>query len=275
MFRKLTNSLMSPKEVAKYHNEPFWKTLLFFLVLLVFMMVPTVLNLSTTSLLSGNTEKEIKKAFYNEDIPFVIEDGTLKNVNDDHDYVYVNQNIANLKFIFTENIDNFKDQLDVIGIAFCNDGVYVRMSVVKEKVFEYKDAAYLRNIDFTDKDKINGIEFWDNMFYIADSILNDIKPMYVTTYSLYYLFYWSIWMLFFMLIIALFAKLRMGKYLSFGRIYKVSVYNLAPFIVCLVFATLFNWHFLVYIGYIIAAIYNIITVNELMKDLYLKRKEGE
>ena len=45
--------------------------------------------------------------------------------------------------------------------------------------------------------------------------------------------------------------------------------------ICSVFSSLFNLGFLIYIGYLLSAIYNIITVNEVLKNTYSVRREGE
>ena len=81
MFKRFSNSLLSPKEVAKYYHEPFIKTFVLLLILVVLFMVPIVLNLLTSNFLTYQNKEDIKSAFKKEVVPFKIEDGIVKNIN--------------------------------------------------------------------------------------------------------------------------------------------------------------------------------------------------
>lgn len=275
MFRKFSNSLVAPKEVAKYYKESFWKSLLFLLVLVLLIMIPTVLNLSTSSFLTENMKVDVKKAFVGEEIPFEIKSGKLENVNGNTEYVYKNETIEMFTFVFTEKIENCPTSLDKFIIAFCEDGVYTKVSTFRDKIFSYTEYKYLQNLDFSNNDIFSDITFWDNMFGITENILNESKPFYIFIYSVFYIFYWIVWMAFFAIIIAFFSKIRTAGYLKYWDLLKLSVYSLSPFVICAVFATLFNMGFLIYLGYIIAAVFNAISVNEVLRNFYGTRKEGE
>lgn len=274
MFKKLSNSLLSPKEVSKYYGESFGKTFLFFIILLLLLMVVTVVNIATTSALSENLKKEIKKSFLKEEISFVIENGTLSNINNDSEYVYTNKLMDTIYISMTEDVSKVETPLNGYSIVFGKDGVYIAMPL-QYKIFDYKDYEYLKNIDFSDPELFSNIKFWDNIFSITGSVLNEYKPMFLVVNTLYYFIYWTGWMLMLVLIVSIFTKMRTSTFLSFGSIFKVSIYNLAPFVVCLIFATLFDLGFLMYVGSIISMVYNMITINEVLKRLYLNRNEGE
>lgn len=274
MFKKLSNSLLSPKEVSKYYGESFGKTFLFFIILLLLLMVVTVVNIATTSALSENLKKEIKKSFLKEEISFVIENGTLSNINNDSEYVYTNKLMDTIYISMTEDVSKVEPPLNGYSIVFGKDGVYIAMPL-QYKIFDYKDYEYLKNIDFSDPELFSNIKFWDNIFSITGSVLNEYKPMFLVINTLYYFIYWTGWMLMLVLIVSIFTKMRTSTFLSFGSIFKVSIYNLAPFVVCLIFATLFDLGFLMYVGSIISMVYNMITINEVLKRLYLNRNEGE
>lgn len=277
MFKKFSNSLLSPKEVAKYYGESFGKTILYILILVFFIMIPVVLTLSTSDILNKNMENQIQKAFTNEEIPFIIEDGTLKNVNNDANYVYTNSSIASVKIIIAENIENAVAPLDGIAIVLTKDGVYQKVAfiTVANQIITYNDFDYLKNLDLSNPNIYSELSFWDNIFSIVGAILNEAKPLYVIVNSIYNLFYWVGMIVFFVLIISFFAKMRIRSYLSFWSLFKISFYSMTPFIICLVFSILFNITILIYIGYLISAIYNVITINEVLKRVYLTRNEGE
>jgi len=274
MFKKISNSLFSPKEVSKYYNESFGKTILFFIVMLIILILITFVSMLTTSALTESMKKEIKKSFLKEDIAFVIDNGELHNVNNDSEYVYINKAYETLYIGFTENVENCESPIDGISIVFAKDGIYIKLPVAIQ-LFGYDKYDYLKNIDFTDKDLLADINFWDNMYSIADSELNELKPTFLIINTIRYIFSYIGLMMTIVLIVSLFTKLRTGTYLNFGAIFKITIYSLAPLVVCLVFSTLFNLGFLTYIGYILSMVYNSITINEVLKKLYLNRNEGE
>lgn len=274
MFRRLSNSLTSPKLVAGYYHEPFWKTFLFFLLLIFFIMIPTVLNLTTAQFFSAEAKKEFKKDFVSEEIPFIIENGELSNINNESDFVYNKKLTETLTLVITEDINNVHTTLNGMSIVFTKDKVYLSVSTVHQELLSYNDYSYLTNLDLSNKDLYSDINFWDNIFSIVDSYINSIRPAYILMYSLFYIVYWSGILLLFILIISFFSKMRVGHYLKFWDIMKLSVYNLMPFIICTVFANLFGIRFLMYVGYLVSAGFNIVTINEVLLNLHFRR-EGE
>ena len=274
MFKRLSNSLLSPKEVAKYYGESFGKSLLFFIILIFLLMAVTFVNLFTSNALTENLKKEIKKSFIKEEISFVINDGVLSNINNDSEYVYTNKLSETIHIVMTEDLNKATAPLNGYSIVFSKDGVYIKLPM-EYKILEYNQYDYLKNIDFSNPELLSDIKFWDNIFSITGSVLSEYKTMFMIINMLYYLIYWVGGLLTIVLIVSFFTKMRTSTYLSFGSIFKVTIYNLAPLTVCLIFGTLFNLGFLFYIGSILSMIYNFITINEVLKRLYLNRNEGE
>ena len=95
-----------------------------------------------------------------------------------------------------------------------------------------------------------GNAFWNNIFDILYQELHSIRWFTITVNAVNNILYSIMLMLVFTFIITLFSKFRTGGYLKFFGIFKVTIYNLTPFIFCLIFSILFNLHFLTYIGYI-------------------------
>ena len=77
-----------------------------------------------------------------------------------------------------------------------------------------------------------------------------------------------------MLIIALFSKFKVSGYIKFRDLFKIAVYSLTPLVFCIFFANFLGIKFLLYLGYILAAIFNSITVNEILKNILMIKKEG-
>ena len=87
--------------------------------------------------------------------------------------------------------------------------------------------------------------------------------------------YSFIWMFVLALIVTMFSKFRVMGALKFWDLYKISIYSLTPFVVCSVFSSLLGVGALIYVGYIVSAIFNGITTNEVLKNTYSVRREGE
>lgn len=275
MLKRLSNGLLSPRETAKYYSESFGKAILYFIILIVLITIPTIVSLVTADIVPNSLKNDLKEAFLGEKIPFVIEDGVLVNIDDDETYVYLNENLETFNIQVTENIDNAKMNLEKMSIVLATDGVYIKYSVMSEKIIEYSKYEYLKNLDLSDVDQLRGNAFWNNIFDILYQELHSIRWFTITVNAINNILYSIMLMLVFTFIITLFSKFRTGGYLKFFGIFKVTIYNLTPFIFCLIFSILFNLHFLTYIGYIISAIYNLITISEILKRLYLNRNEGE
>ena len=237
-------------------------------------MTVTFVNLFTTNALTEDLKKEVKKAFLKEEIAFVIKDGELSHINNDSEYIYTKELTQTIHIVITENLTKATTPLNGYSIVLSKDGVYIKLPL-EYKLFDYNKYEYLKNIDFSNTEILSDIKFWDNIFSITGSVLDEYKTTFLIVNMLYYLIYWTGWMFMIVLVVSLFTKMRTSTYLSFGSIFKVTIYNLAPLAVCLIFATLFNLGFLMYVGSIISMVYNVITINEVLKRLYLNRNEGE
>lgn len=274
MFRRLSDSLMAPSKIARYYKESFWKTFLFFLFLLLIMMVQNTLALYSSSLLDGNVKKEIRSEFVGEEIPYEIIDGKLVNVNGDVNHYYIKNLSTEMNIIFTEDLSNIDNTTPSLNIIFNQDGVYVSASLIAQKIFEYSEFDYLVNLDFSDPNVIRDISFWDNIFNITEITVNNFKPIYMIIGTISNLIYWFAWLIIFMLIIALFSKFKVSGYIKFRDLFKIAVYSLTPLVFCIFFANFLGIKLLLYLGYILAAIYNSITVNEILKNILMIKKEG-
>lgn len=274
MFRRLSDSLMAPSKIARYYKESFWKTFLFFLFLLLIIMVQNTLALYSSSLLDGNVKKEIRSEFIGEEIPYEIIDGKLVNVNGDVNHYYINNLSTEMNIIFTEDLSNIDNTTPSLNIIFNKDGVYVSASLIAQKIFEYSEFDYLVNLDFSDPNVIRDISFWDNIFNITEITVNNFKPIYMIIGTISNLIYWFAWLIIFMLIIALFSKFKVSGYVKFRDLFKIAVYSLTPLVFCIFFANFLGIKLLLYLGYILAAIFNSITVNEILKNILMIKKEG-
>lgn len=275
MFKKISNSLVSPKECANYYKESFGKTFLYLLLLVLLMLIPVVLSVSTSQLISDSGENEIRNAFINEDIPFIIVNGELKNINDDNTFVYQNKNLTGITFYITENEKNVTSVLDELSIVLGKDKVYVKVTTLAVPIISYTEYDYLTNLDFSDQQLINSFKFWDNIFYIMNNEYNKARPMFVVFSTIIYFFYWLAWLCIFACVLAIFGKMKYGKMIKFSGLFKLSIYNLTPFVFCSLFANIFGMQLLLYLGYLLSAIYSFISQTKTLENMYNIRNEGK
>ena len=109
---------------------------------------------------------------------------------------------------------------------------------------------------------------------ITEITVNNFKPIYMIIGTISNLIYWFAWLIIFMLIIALFSKFKVSGYIKFRDLFKIAVYSLTPLVFCIFFANFLGIKLLLYLGYILAAIFNSITVNEILKNILMIKKEG-
>ncbi|MCI5939681.1 MAG: DUF1189 domain-containing protein [Acholeplasmataceae bacterium] len=273
MFKRLSNGLLSPKETSVYYKEKFGKTILYLLILVLFMLIPVVISTSTSSLVSESGRKEIRKSFTNETIPFTIVNGTLENINGDKSFVYKNQNLTGINFYITEDIKNISTSLNNLNIVLGTDKVYLMVSSIAYPVIEYKEYEYLTNLNLSDSRTINSLTFWDNIFNIMDNEYNKARPTIIVFSTIIYFFYWAAWLAIFACVLSLFSKMRYGNVLKFSGLFKVSIYNLTPFVFCTIFGSLFGMQLLVYVGYVVSAVYSLISTSKILENMYNTRKE--
>ena len=67
--------------------------------------------------------------------------------------------------------------------------------------------------------------------------------------------------------------MRYGNVLKFSGLFKVSIYNLTPFVFCTIFGSLFGMQLLVYVGYVVSAVYSLISTSKILENMYNTRKE--
>lgn len=275
MFKRLSNGLLSPKECANYYYENFGKTLLYLLLLVILMLVPVVLSVSTSQLITDSGETEIRNSFINENIPFTIEKGELKNSDGDNTFVYQNKNLTGITFYITENVNNVTSEFDELSIVLAKDKVYIKVSTLAIPIISYTEYDYLTNLDLSDQQLINSFKFWDNIFYIMNNEYNKARPMFVILSTIIYFFYWLAWLCVFAFVLAIFGKMKYGNVIKFSGLFKLSIYNLTPFVFCSLFASLFGMQLLIYLGYLLSAIYSFVAQTKTLENMYNIRNEGK
>ncbi len=266
MLQKITNGLLSPKRIANYVHESFGKSFLYLLMLVLFLMIPTVTNILVNSTLSSNAQNIIKTAFLQEKIPFFIEDGKLRNKDGNTEAVYVNDNLSGYKIVISENNAASFDSLKSIVIFLNEDSVDIVMAGAVMRLFQYSDYSNLNGLDINGANGFENIEFWNTVFSIVDNQLDNYFAIRFAINVFYNIFYWIVWLMILACILGLVARMRTLNFLRFGDALKISIYNMTPFVFCAIISEFFNIGIFIYLGYIITFIFNTMTVNEILKQ---------
>lgn len=274
MFKRFSNSLLSPKDVAKYSKDSIWYAILLFFILLIMIMIPTFIGISNITFLNHTVENEIKQVFINESIPYEFDDYVLKaKEGNEADFKKIDLG-GNFVVIFTTDISKIKVKSDEISLVFAQDGIYAKYYLYEEVLAHYTNYPYLQSLDLSTPGLFNSVDFWDQIFYIVEEVFNTYKPIFIAVVIIMNTFDWLIYLGFFVLLMSVFCRFRTMGLVKFGTIFKMSIYNVTPVVICMIISELFGFALFSYLGYVIGAIYNIITINQVIKEYYDNRNEG-
>ncbi len=272
MIRIFIDSLVSPKENVKHSKLPWWKILIFFMILVLLSLLPSLVSTILNDHIDTSQKNLIRSAFQGKDVPFVIEDGVLKKKEDstiDALEVSVSNQIY-LKISVEEEQWNSKFQINLFMVS---DGVYMVSSGRKTKILNYMDFPMLQNIDLSRAKNRNDITFWNHIFSVVDQIIKDHHVLTIIVMNAFYIVYWGFWLTFLSFSFSIFCFLRMGKYLKLTEIWRANIFSLTPFVMGVLFSSFFGFTFCIYLGGLVSAIYSLIAGKQLFVDKVIDRRK--
>lgn len=267
MFERFKASLFQPSKIKYYQDDPKWITTIYFFLLVLIAIIPSLILIFTTDGLDYTDKRIIRNAFRNEEIPYQIVNSQLvKTIPNDEDYFefYINDNLL---IAFTEEESFLSDNslfATSIKIVFTKNNVYYSQSLLQMELLKYQDYEYLKNLDFSGAYQDNP-DFWNNIFPIIDEklelfatgtmISNVIIIFLATIFS----------MILFSLVIAFFQKPRFFGEIKYGILWKLSIYLLTPYILISLFSELYSLPILSLVGGVVTIIYANIMSSSLVK----------
>lgn len=257
MFKRFKTSLFQPANIASYRKDSAFTTILYYLLLVILAIIPSVILIFSYDGFSHSTKSYIRKEFIGVEIPYEIENYQLVKTSDDdkeyHEYILSNNSII----VFTEQEANeIKYNNLYVGtvVIFAKDRVIYDELLMKKVEFTYKDDLHLLSLNFS-LAKENDIHFWDTVFSIANKVAKDIsfKNRLFTTF--YVFIELSLMLLIFSLIITLFQIRKIREHINFGKSWQLAIYAMTPYIILTLFGDLVNLELLSIIGVVVSYAY--------------------
>ena len=132
-------------------------------------------------------------------------------------------------------------------IAVLKDGVYLYNGITLNKMFSYSDYQVLENLDLNDAGK-DKMDFWEPVFMVLQQQINKIKPFYIVMYILSSIIQACMTVLLCSLVLTGFNRIGTPINLRFKNHWKLCVYGSTGFVLGNIFATLYNFMLLYYVG---------------------------
>lgn len=262
IIQRLRDSLFSPKQIINYKDDNFFKVLTMFLLLVILLVLPSTLSISTKKYLSYNDELELKKVISGEVIPFQIKNGKLLNDNDNDNFIYQKDIDGYIKLVVSNSSDlNLGTNL-VILIG--TDGVYLTNQILKLQLLTYEDHPSLNNTDLKELGNVNSPQ-WNNVLTVIRASYQEFmefyRPVMITANVIS-----AIGILLFMsLVIAFFQHFTLKGLIEFRKFWKLVIYLFTPYVVLETIFTLFGVN-LVYLSFIVTAVYTIILSRQIQTN---------
>ena len=260
LIKRLGDSLFSPKDVLQYRVDKKIVTFLYFLLLSILLMVPNFISFfSDTSFFTYEVKTNIRYDVFNqEEVPYEIVNGklTFTGTNEKSQYV-INLSTYEVTLIFTTQDSIVQDDKMYSNIiVFSKEKVELKNRLNKMELGRYSDYASSEGLDLkylTTSDRL----FWEQTFDLLNEFEKGYHSLYVTAIVLFIIFR-SIGTLFlFILFITFINRISAENIYSFGDHLKLMIYYSTPFVFGVIFATLFDFVLIEYIGLIITFIYSL------------------
>jgi len=267
VFKRFKTSLFEPNNLAGLVNDSSLMTFLYYVLLLILSIIPAFILIFSSLGLSYDEKLSIRNDFKGVEIPYEIVDYQLvKKVNDENNYHKYKVN-ETFYVIFTDSkIEDLKYQVFFeTVIIFTKDRVVYEELLYNRMELLYKDNLNLKELDFAGATN-NELEFWDTVFAIVNSILEQNSSKYKIVNAFAMIIYANILLILYSLIITLFQYFKVKHIVSFGKFWKVAIYAMTPFVLLTLFGDLFNFQVLSIIGIIISYFYSSNAAYNILKN---------
>jgi len=269
MYQRFKEGLFSPSEIAKYQNDKKIVTFLFFLILVLLSIIPSLINLTHNRGLDYEERTTIRQSFLDNEVHFSLVDSQLvADVGTNKiQTVLVN---STLLIVFTDQ-DSLKTDLSHFNtysrIVLTKKAVYFQQSLINVKLFAYADYPSLANLDFSDALK-NDQNFWTTVFLVIEDQIAHHGSVTLLAKGLFIVISEILVLGFFSLIVAIFQMMSLSGYMKFTKVWQIMTYILVPYIVAKVFEDLFSLNYLSFLGAIITVFY-----SNRLTQVILQRKD--
>ena len=258
--KRIGDSLFCPQEVLSYRIDKKIITFLYFIFLSVLLMIPNFITFfSDTTFFTYEVKKNIRYDTFNqEEVPYEIENGKLvfTGTNEKSEYV-VNLSTYEVTLIFTTQESVVQDDNMYTNIIiFMENNVIFKNRLNKIEIGKYNDYDSINGLDLkllTTNDRL----FWEQTFDVLDEVEAQYHSLYLLV-MIIGLIIRSVGTLFlFLIFITFINRISAQNIYSFGDHLKLMIYYSTPFVFGVIFATLFDFVLIEYIGLIVTFVYSL------------------
>lgn len=276
LLKRLSSSLFSPKDIIKYRTDRVWITFLYFILLLLLSILPMSILVFKSEAISYEVRREIITIFSGEDdIPFMIVDGKLVHDINDDTFVYTKNINSNLKVIITTSNTNTTDVTSIdTNVLLREDGVYLTQSALSIKLFDYSEYSGLNGLDFSNLKNKND-NSWNIVFNVINKEAEEIKPVSDVIQVVMIALTELISMILISVLLAFFQSFSLSGVITFGKIWKMCIYVLAPFVIGNVLGVMFNFALLFYVGLGFSALYAASISQNILRESSRKDRNND
>lgn len=261
MLKRFKISLFQPKQIASLRTDSKLMTTAFFIILSLLASIPLVVSLLSNTGLDYNDKLAIRNKFRDIDIPYKIENYELVKNEDFSKENFVLQLSEGLYVVFTDeeqlvtNLLNFDTY-----IVVSKNTVYSKQSIYEHEILKYNENDLFEEFSFEGA-KSDELSFWNSIFPVIN---NKIKKIYLKkniVNSIAAPIIMALMLLLLSSLIAFFQRMRLANKYSYSKIFKLTIYSFAPYVVLELLGQLYNIQVLSFVGIIITYIY-VSTVSQ-------------
>jgi hypothetical protein len=256
VFKRFRSGLFFPSEIINYRFEKKITTFLYFLILVLLSVLPSLIILLGESNLDYADKKVIREGFRTQEIPYKIENHQLLYTGENEEDYFIVNLTDSLNIVFTSseevNITVSPFSIDSYIILTKNKVLYQR-SLTHMDLFEYNNYTTLKNMDFIGATN-DDYEFWKTVFPIVN---NQIDKFSLTTdlMNIGALVLVSlVSLLILVLLISFFQKLLI-PFIRFSEVFQLMIYVLTPYVIGQLLGALFGISIMSFVGMIMTIIY--------------------
>lgn len=270
ILKRINSGLSSPKELVNYINDKKYIVFIYVLILIIIAAIPTVLNISFGPALNSTEKISIVKKFNGEPkIPFKIINGRLVH-RFGLDDVFEYQATPAFKVVVSQSNNikiNALKYVDYLVLSPDKAYLYVNGLPIKFELFSYKDYSGLTNIDFSEA-TVGENSFWEEIFEVCRLEYNKFRP-YNLMINLITIIIDALFMILgFSLLMTLFGRSEINQIYGFGKVWKLTIYAMAPYVFLSTIGLLFNMMFFRILGIVITVVY-VIRMNNYLINIYI------
>ncbi|MDD3106554.1 MAG: hypothetical protein PHP65_01960 [Bacilli bacterium] len=256
MYQRFKDGLFSPAQIVKYQSDKKIITAIFFLLLVIISVIPSLITVGKNQGLNYEDRTIIRQSFVEEEIPFSIVNGILVPKSGSN-ITHAVEIFPSLLVVFTdqEQLDLELNEFGIYSkIVLTKEVVYFQQSLLSFKLFSYSDYNSLTNIDFAGAE-IDDQTFWRTIFPIVEEQIEEYSRFTITAQVITIILGEAFVLALFGLIVAIFQMMSLSGYMKFAKVWQVMTYVMAPYVVTKVLEELFSLGYLSFLGAIITVFY--------------------